>query len=329
MPSGGFVTNFPVTNGDNSVPFVLYGSNSHKAYFLKPSSGNDTNDGLSPDFPVKTWSKAHTLVTADKNDTVYVISESNTASSTTDYQSATLTLSKDGVRYIGVNAGGLYAQRSRIAQLSTATGVSPLVTISGDNCYFEGIHVFHGVADATSLIAVSVTGDRNHFYRCHFAGIGDATMDAAGAASLSLSGDENLFEECVIGLDTIARGTAANSEILFTGQATRNVFRNCIIPTFAEANTHQFLIAGASSLDRFVLFENCLFVNAVDSTATNMTEAFDTNASQGGSIILRNCTLVGATEWEAGDTGNILIDGGAPAAGTAGSGGSGIAVEPS
>ena len=320
---------FPVPNADNSVPLPIYGTDDANAIFVKPGSGNDNRDGLAPDNAVAAWSRAPTLVPADRNATVFVVSEDNSSSGTTDYQSSGLTLSKDGVRYVGVNSGGMYGSRSRIAQTSTATGVSPLVTVSGSNCFFQGIHVFHGVDDATSLIAVSVTGERNHFYRCHFAGIGHATQDAAGAASLSLSGDENLFEECVIGLDTIARGTAANSEILFTGQATRNVFRNCIIPTFAEANTHQFLIAGASALDRFVLFENCLFVNPVDSTATAMTEAFDTSSSQGGSILLRNCTLVGATQWEAGDTGNVLIDGGAPAAGTTGSGGSGVAVEPS
>jgi len=279
---------------------------------LKPSTGNDAYQGDSPEAAVKTWTRALALVDADKNSIVYVYSEDNSASGTTDYQSATLTLNKDGVKWIGVNSGNLFSQRSRIAQLSTATGVGPLVTFSGSNCFMSNIHIFHGVDDSTSgTAAVSVTGDRNHFYRCHFAGIGHATMDTGNNCSLSLTGDENLFEECVIGLDTIARGTASNSEIYFpaSGDANRNVFKNCIIPTFAEAATHQFIVTGAGSLSRFQLFDNCLFINAVGATATTMTEAFDVSATQGGDIILKDCVLVGCTEWEAGDAGNVFCCG--------------------
>lgn len=321
-----YLSIFPVPNKDNSVPVPMYGTDQPNAIFLKPSGGNDQDDGLSPDSAVKTFSQAQSLITADRNATVYVLSEDNSASGTTDYQSSTLTLSKDGVRYVGVNSGGIYGQRSRIAQTSTATAVSPLVTFSGNNCYMSGIHVFQGVNDADSKVAVSVTGDRNHFYRCHFAGIGNDTQDVAGAASLSVQGEENLFEECVIGLDTVGRGTAANSEIRFDGgPATRNVFRRCIIPTFADANTHQFIVTTATGMDRFQIFEDCLFYNAVDSAATNMTEAFDlaSPTSPAGGIILKNCMLVGATEWDAGDTGNLWIVGPVGDADI-----SGIAVEP-
>lgn len=286
--------------------------NAGQGYFLRPSTGSDGNQGKSPSDALKTWSGAHTAMTADSGDTLYVISEDNSASGTTDYQSATLTLSNDGVNYVGVNSGGMIGQRSRIAQLSTALAVGPLVTFSGSNCFMSNIHIFHGVDDSTSgTAAMSVTGDRNHFYRCHFAGIGHATMDTGNNCSLSLTGDENLFEECVIGLDTIGRGTASNSEIYLpaAGAATRNIFRNCIIPTFADAAGHQFMVTGTGGMDRYTLFDNCTFINAVDSTATVMTEAFDLAASQGGTVILKDCVLVGATEWDAGDTGNIVCCG--------------------
>lgn len=296
---GGVPVSGPITDGE-----VLW---------VKPGSGgDDANFGTTPDTAVATWSRAHTLVTADLNSIVYVVSQGNGSSATTDYQSATLTLSKDGVKYIGINAGGLLAQRSRIAQLSTALAVGPLVTFSGDNCFMSGIHVYHGVDDSTSgVAAMSVTGDRNHFYRCHFAGIGHATMDTGNNCSLSLTGSENLFEECVIGLDTIGRGTASNSEIYLpaAGAATRNVFKNCIIPTFADDAGHQFMVTGSGGMDRYTLFDNCTFINAVDSTATVMTEAFDLHASQGGTVILKDCVLVGSTEWDAGDTGNIVCCG--------------------
>jgi len=296
---------------------------------LKPSNGDDANMGTDPkDDAVKTWTRGLALLDADQNSILYVYSEDNSASGTTDYQSSTLTLNKDGVKYIGVNSGGIMGQRSRIAQLSTALAVGPLVTFSGSNCFMSGIHIYHGVDDSTSgTAAMSVTGDRNHFYRCHFAGIGHATMDTGNNCSLSLTGDENLFEECTIGLDTVGRGTASNSEIYFPtgGQATRNIFRNCIIPTSADAATHQFLVSTLASIDQYILFENCLFVNATVGGTSTMTEAFDVAANAGGTIILRNCTLVGCTEWDAGDAGVdiVAIDGPTPTAST-----TGISVEP-
>jgi hypothetical protein len=205
--------------------------------------------------------------------------------------------------------------------------VGPLVDFTGNNGFMSGIAIFHGVDDSTSgTAALRVTGDRNHFYRCHFAGIGHVTMDTANNCSLSVTGDENLFEECVIGLDTIGRGTAANSELRLSGGATRNVFKKCIFPTYADADTHQFLIQAASGIDRFNIFEDCLFYNAVNSGATTMTEAFDIAAggSPAGGIILKgDCLIVGATEWDAGDTGSLWI-----AAPTGAVATQGIAVEP-
>ena len=298
-----------------------------KAIHLKPYSGADGNRGNTPKRAIKTLAEAVSIATADQNDTVYMYAESNTAGSTTDYQSATLAWNKDGVHLIGVNSSNMVAQRSRIAQLSTATGIAPLVTWSANNCFVSNIHIFQGVADATSIGALNVTGMRNHFYRCHIAGMGDTggTMDVVNNYSLQVTGSENLFEECVIGLDTTAKGTAENSELRLQGGATRNVFKNCLFITYAEANTHQFLIVPVNGLDRFTLFDHCMFINMPTGTAsgTTMTEAFDITGggSPDGLLILKNCTLIGATDWEANtESGKVWIDGGAPTNNTSGLG---------
>lgn len=286
---------------------------------------NDSNSGLRPDKALKTLSAALAKCTDHAGQVVYVISGGTSAGNTTDDISSTLTISNNGIAVVGVASGSTISSRARLNQLSTATGVAPMVEVSGSNNYFEGLQFFQGVADATSIGDVLVSGDRNKFVGCHFAGIGHATMDVAGAYSLSVTGEENEFENCVIGLDTVGRGSNANSELRFDSGATRNRFKNCLFLTYADANTHQFLITTADGMDRFNYFENCIFTNAVDSAATAMTEAFDLAAttSPGGGIVLKDCTLVGATEWDAGDNGNLWIDGGPPAAAT-----SGIAVEP-
>jgi hypothetical protein len=151
-----------------------------------------------------------------------------------------------------------------------------------------------------------VSGERNHFHNCHFAGIGHDNNDIANAYSLQVSGGENLFTDCVIGLDTISRGTADNSEIVFSGGCARNIFRNCLIITYAGANTHQFIKRAASGSDRFQLFENCTFINSVPGTT--MTEAFDITAggSPAGGLYFKNCSVFGCTDIEAATVSGIV-----------------------
>jgi len=287
------------------------------SFFVNPRLGGDGNSGIRIDRPLDTLSKALSMATADQNDVVYMLASDNSASGTTDYQSDTLEWDKDGVHLVGINSGNMVGMRSRIAQLSTATEVAPLVTWSASNCLCSNIHLFHGVDDADSKGCLNVTGSRNRFYRCHIAGIGHATMDTANNYSLQISGgEENLFEDCVIGLDTIARGTAANSELRLVSGATRNIFRNCLFTTYAEAAGHQFVLVPVNGIDRYTLFDNCLFINMPTGVAsgTSMTEVFDVTGggSPDGLLLLKDCAFVGAGDWEAAtESGKVFVYGAA------------------
>lgn len=290
-------------------------------FHVKPYSGSDSNDGLHPDKALKTLARAQTLATADQNDVVLLYSESNTASLTTDYQSSTLSWAKDGVHLIGVGAPTRVAQRARVAFDSTYDTASNLFTLSADNCVIKNIHFFAGVAGTNPTGCMKITGSRNYIENCHIAGIGNDNNDIADAYSLSISaGAENTLRGCVIGLDTVSRGTAANSEIRLESGATRNIFEDCYVITYAGANTHQFLLVPTNGLDRFTVFKNCLFINMPtgDASGTTMTEAFDVTGggSPDGIIILDGCTVYGATDWEAATvSGKVMIrtDGGAAA----------------
>lgn len=318
------LTSFP--NGISSMGVPILGGggimSQGKSYFVNPRTGQGS-DGKSVAKAVAALSTVYDKTVADQNDVIYFLGADNTSSGCTDYQSTTFTWSKDLVHLIGVNAGNNISQRSRIAWLSTASSSTdiPLFTISANGCRFENIQWYSGIADANLSFNVNVTGSRNHFINCHFAGIGHATNDAAGAYSLCVQGSENLFDGCVIGIDTIARGTAANSEILLTGGATyggaRNVFRNCYIITYAEAATHQFIIKAQNGIDRFCLFDNCVFINAVQSAATTMTEAIDVTAgsSPNGMIVLKDCAFFGVTDIEAATvSGEVYVLGNATTA---------------
>ena len=289
-----------------------------KYIFVKPSSGLDGNDGLSPNSPVKTLTKALALATANANDVVFLIQESNTGANTTDYQSSTLDWNKDGVHLIGINPNPIIGQRSRVALISTYVTASNLITWSANNCMVSGIEFYAGVASANPTGCMKITGDRNRFVNCQISGIGDNLMDTAGAYSLWMYGaHENLFESCYIGLDTITRGSAANAEILLTAPDNsgnmRNVFRKCIISGLCEsAGNYLFLSANAAgSLGRFLLFDDCVFHNAgAASAGVAMTQAMQIHAAAGGNVILHNTTIVGAANVNASDVGLVLVGAG-------------------
>jgi hypothetical protein len=281
-----------------------------KVWFVKPSSGSDANTGKRPDQAVKTVAKAYSLATANKNDVIYIVSESNTGSGTTDYQSSTLTFSKDLTHVAGVCAPSVVSQRSRIAQLSTATAVSPLVLVSGDAGIYQNFSIFHGVADATSLLACTVTGTRNYFENIHFAGIGHATMSATGSASLKLDAcEENLFKRCVIGVDTIDTD-GDGSNMIVDNAATRNKFEDCLFNLWITATAAQHvLLTGTDSVDRWLWFKDCTFMSQSVNKTVDMAEVFDISTGQTqGSIILQNCAAYnngGAPGWTAGTEGII------------------------
>lgn len=238
---------------------------------------------------------------------------------------AAVTWSKNYVHLIGVAAPVVRATRARIFAASTQTD-AVLWTVSGTGCIFKNIYIFYGVNSAAALGCVKVTGQRNYFEGCHFAGIGNDTQDAANAYSLMLDGAaENRFVECAIGLDTIARGTAANSEILVDSAATRNYFKDCQIYAQIEHATNHPLVklADTTAIDRDLTFDNCLFNHFSVNYATTQGGIFQVPAITQGYIIVKNCVGTSgsssATKWDVNDNNKIeLFNAPTPAEDTAG-----------
>lgn len=289
-------------------------------FFLDPVNGNDSHPGTRPDKAFKTMAVAYAALTANQHDVLIYIANSSGLTLGSD-DSYVITWAKNYTHLIGACAPTQIAQRSRIFT-TAGQDVTPMVTVSATGCVWANIYMFHGLDSSDSEVCCKVSGGRNYFHNVHFAGIGHATQgDDTGAVSLQMSGaEENTFRNCTIGVDTIAR-SVANTEIKFDTQAKRNQFIDCTILAYADNAGHYFVnaSAAASDVDRFNSFENCKFINTpnVGSMAT-MTTAFKCHASLSGSFLLRNCTLLGATDWDGDTTGRVFIDGAAPTNNTSG-----------
>lgn len=293
-----------------------------KSYYLDPTNGDDGNDGTAPDKAVKTLPIGYGLLRDGYNDVLYYIPGSSSIS-----LSETLTWSKSYAHFVGLCSPVLAGQRCRIFQTSTATGISPLINVTGSSNIFKNLYVFHGVDDATSLVCVQVTGERNYFNRVHFAGIGHATMDTTGAASLKIDGGaENVFEECNIGLDTQGTRGANSTELWFDSAATRNIFNRCLVYAYISNAGHALVtIEDGTGIDRYLQFNDCTFMTDSTNQAVTGTQVFNIKtAIVQGKILLRNPILVtdgasGSGAWDSNSRGIIFSNGIAPAA-TAGGG---------
>ncbi|MDD5109494.1 MAG: hypothetical protein PHC29_08385 [Candidatus Omnitrophica bacterium] len=278
-------------------------------YYVDPTNGNDTsNSGTSQGDALKTITAAYAKTTNYNHDVIVLVPGGTAGTAET----AGITWSKHYVHLIGNTAPSNISPRSRVVFTTDAT--DPCLTISGNGNIFCNIQI--ATYQDSNDVLVSLTGDRNVFRNVHFAGIGSATCgDDATARCISMSGaEENLFEDCTIGLDTIARSTS-NALVELASASTRNVFRDCKFLSYADNAGALFVkAASAADVDRFVMFERCLFHNAINSAATTMTVAMDLHASLGGSVILYDSWLFGATDW-ADDFTNVEVAGGGQATG--------------
>lgn len=278
-------------------------------FWVDENNGSDGNTG-GPSDPLATLAQAHSLCTANNNDVVFLTGTAHTT--------ATITWSKSRTHLIGLCPDAQVNARARISG-SGSTVFTPLVNVTASECIFANIGAFHGYADASTQICWQDSGGRNNYKGCAFLGMGNATAAAqAGSRSLKIStAGESLFENCQIGLDTVTRSTS-NASLEFSGGTPRNTFRNCVFPALSSSASALFVVAtGAASMDRFQWFQDCVFVNAVNSTATTMTDVFSIAASSGGMIILQRCTSIGCTGLgTAASLTQMWIDGGAPTAAT-------------
>jgi hypothetical protein len=287
-----------------SLPIM---GSSGKAFFVDPARGSDGNRGTSWDRPLATVTKALSLCTDKAGDVVYLLNDGNTSGTSRD--TATIDWSKDNTHLVGLCAPSMISQRARISPPTSATAiVTPQMTVSADGCVFANVAFFEGTSeDSVASECIRVTGSRNYFYNVAMMNMGDATNGHAGDEATSChlkinGGGENLFENCYIGLDTAAR-SVANANVELIGATTRNIFKNCVFPAYADNADALFVkIDGSGDIDRFVMFDGCIFTNATSSAATTMTGAMDVHASAGGHVIVKDCMLIGATDWEAADS---------------------------
>lgn len=284
-----------------------------KWYYCDPTFGTSGGDGLTPATANSSLLTVYNLCRDGYNDGVFFIGGATSYAPT-----AAFTWSKSYCHLIGLDNGlpGM-GQRCRIVN-SGSNDLATLFTMSGSANLVANIQFYDGKSKAEVGQNVLVSGSRNHYVNCFFAGMADSTAGSpfavADSYSLKVSGSENAFERCTIGMDVTAR-TAANYELWVSG--ARNRFVDCDIRT-QSTTAGKFLVKIDNSVDdmRDTIFDNCIFFAYTANWAAGPNNAFD--CVDGGStywVILKNCTLVGTSVTWSDVVTHILSADGAPNAG--------------
>jgi len=274
-------------------------SKGSKIFVVDAVNGSDANPGTKWELPLATVEAAFAKCTDLKNDVVLLVGN-GTSNATT----AALAWNKSFTHLIGLSAPSLMEPRSRIKP-PAALATTPFVTWSGSGCVVKNISFWHETSNALGLVNVLVTGGRNFFENCQFAG-GIGANAVTGERSLKVGGANggNTFRHCVIGNDTIMVPDGG-AGLEFDAGAMHNLFEDCIFCVSTNGTTYaHVLVPAAADVGRLNLFKRCFFVNEGNGV---QAEVFTIGAALPVSSYLfaLDCWEYGATEWETTNNGLV------------------------
>lgn len=286
-----------------SVEAALVGvprSRGSKVFVVDSVNGSNGNPGTKWDAPLATVEAAYALCTDLKNDAVLLVGNgtSNTAA-------AAITWSKNYTHLIGL-CSPTPEPRSCIKN-TAALATTPFITWSASGCVVKNISFWHESSSNAALVALLVSGGRNHFESCQVAGaIG--TNNVTGARSLQVGGANasgNVFKNCVIGNDTIQVVNGV-FDMEFVSGAMHTRFEDCI---FAHSAGHTAVghvsVAAAAGCGRLNVFKKCLFINEVPSVVQADVFTLGAALTESNVIFLLDCWKYGATDWDHNNRGVI------------------------
>lgn len=260
-------------------------------WYVDPTAGSDTaNSGTEADDAFATVTHALTAMAAD-NDDVLIIAATGSTGRTTE--GAAINWNKRRTHIIGNGPIRNINPRNGIG--FAALGGDVCFTVSATNCSFTNISI---ASFTDNNVLVDVTADYNTFNSVHFQGIAnDTTGDDTAARSLRITGaGENIFVNCTVGVDTVTRSTT-NASFEATGSCPRNQFINCLFPMYTDNAGPVFVKAATGNCnERFLMFDGCMFLNAVDGSSTTVTVGMDVGATGNGVILMKDCWMRGATD---------------------------------
>ena len=302
------------TLGMSGIP-VTYGD----VYFVDYDNGSDGNVGTRRDKAFKTLAYAYSKAVSNHNDVIAL------SANATHSLSSMLSITKNRVHFIGLDSGGrMYGQRARISL--GVTGIAANIASiqnTGVGNTFRNLKISNSDTVAEGLYTFAEGGEYSLFENVEL--YKSSQLDATTAAELLLNGDSAQFHNCTLGSlvdiieDNKIRPCVRLAREIITGKVARDChFQHCFFwrKTAGVEATHVYA-AGATDVERLLLMEDCVFVNAKLSSAV-IANAVGAGAAQTeGIILLKDCASVNCTVMAQASVG-IYVAGAVPAFATTG-----------
>jgi len=324
FPNG--VSSFGIPLAGPSVP-TTYGT----IYYVDADNGSDGNNGKSMKRAFATVAKAYSMVTTNKDDVI--VCSTNAAHALT----VMLDVTKNRVHFVGLSYGAnrKYGLRSRWTMgNSTTTADIALLKVTGVGCTFHNIKFDSSSTVAASDYCVADGGEYTYFENCEI--YKSTNLDETGAAELLANGDSSTYVNCTIGSlvnaisGAILRPCVLLTREIITGKVARDVtFSGCNFWRKCGNTGNRFVYgANATDVERMLLFDRCLFVNAKLAAAVPAQNvAFGATQTE-GEVLLWDCASMNAATAMSTTTGVFALgaDAGADST-TEGAAQMGIAIQ--
>lgn len=312
-------------NGISSFGMPIYGNGvpatEGSVYFVNYDSGSDgvSNKSNALNRPFKTINKALNLVTTNKNDVICLLGNA------THTLTEMLTVSKNRVHFVGLDASARYYGQNAKVSLGVTTAATDIGTIlnTGIRNTFKNIKFINENTVNEGLYCFVDGGEYTVIDGCEVYKSTD--LNETGASELVMNGDSSLVINSTIGSNVNATtGAIVRANVLFTkglagaGKVSRDVtFENCKFLSKAGHVNNRFMYgANATDIERMLHIKDCLFFNTKLAVALPaQCVAFGAEQTQ-GFVLIDNCTSINNTKLST--TTGVYISGPVPTYATSG-----------
>jgi len=260
-------------------------------YFVNPTTGDDTYDGLTYDRPFATLQAAYDATTTNQDD--FIILSAYAAHAVTKMLSVT----KNRIHFVSgaFRPGSIgIGARSRVTMgVTTLAADLGVMQNTGVGNTFSGIKFDSSNTKDESLYSIVEAGEYAIYEGCEFYKSTD--LDETAAAIIANNGDSTQWISCTIGSSAnmtadnkIRANVLCTAGIVSGGLCVDNVFDRCLFLS-ASAGTEHVSIYGANAQDirRMLVVKDSVFV---DNGSATPAHAVGFGAAQtAGKVILANC----------------------------------------
>jgi hypothetical protein len=180
-------------------------------------------------------------------------------------------------------------------EIKASANMSPMITVSGNGCYFANFTLNYGRGYSTNPVGLKVTGGGNTFEGIHFDGPQNAT-EAASQYSIMVwnQGDGTVFKNCSFGCHWQSMTQGYLMQFGHGASAPTTVFEECIFLMNAGATTPYFMRIQPDTSTGILVFKGCQFINIGSSSLTYAIDGVGLGDTK--MFFDANCSFAGVTD---------------------------------